>query len=139
MKLHIIATELGAATLASIEAPIGPIDAPEGWGLVFWGRCDRATFGRLLLSSKAVWIADCDINRKVAIVLFPPGLAGKEFPIDTTCVEAICPSCGASDYRSNGRSWECKGCGRSWLKREGKPKGGKRVGAGRKANPPKQP
>gem|GEM_PF-5103209 len=133
MKLHSIQTELGPAALSAIEHPIHPIESPHNWGLIFWGRCDRATFGTLLLSSKAAWIADYDIKRKVAIVLYPPDLAGKELAIDTACVDAVCPSCGASEYRSNGRSWECKSCGRCWLKREAKARGGKRAGAGRKS------
>jgi predicted RNA-binding Zn-ribbon protein involved in translation (DUF1610 family) len=133
MEIHSIQTPIGAALLVSIEEPVHPIDAPKCWGLIFWGRCDRASFGQLLLASSAEWIADFDINQKVAIVLHPPELAGKKLEIDTSCVEATCPKCGASDYRSNGRSWECRSCGRQWLKSGSRPRGGKREGAGRKA------
>jgi predicted RNA-binding Zn-ribbon protein involved in translation (DUF1610 family) len=133
MKIYSIATPIGSAILASIEEPIHPIDAPKGWGLIFWGRCDRVTFGTLLLGSSAHWIADFDINQKVAIVLHPPELAGKRLEIDTSPVEATCPNCGASDYRSNGRSWECRSCGRQWLKNGSRTRGGKRENAGRKA------
>jgi predicted RNA-binding Zn-ribbon protein involved in translation (DUF1610 family) len=133
MKIHSISTELGPASLASIETPIHPIDAPPGWGLIFWGRCDRASFGTLLLSSSATWIADYDMKRKLAIVLHPPEVAGKELAIDTTCVDAICPSCGSTDYRSNGeRLWKCRSCDRQWVKGGAKIRGGRRAGAGRK-------
>ena len=116
MKLHSIATEIGSALLVDIAEPIHPVEAPEGWGLVFWGRSDRATFGTLILSSKAKWIADYDIRAKVAIVMWPPELAGKAMPIDTTCVEAVCPGCGSSNYVSNGVNWQCKDCGKRWRK-----------------------
>jgi hypothetical protein len=115
MKIHSITTDLGPALLA---APTHGVEAPEGWGLIFWGRCGRATFGQIILSSKAKWIADYDIRRKVAVVMWPPEMAGKAMSIDTTCVEAVCPKCGSSNYKSNGeRNWKCKDCDRQWLKR----------------------
>jgi hypothetical protein len=133
MKLHSIATPIGAATLAEITTPIHGIQGPEDWGLIFWGRCDRATFGQILLSSQAKWIADYDVRAKVAIVIWPEELAGKILEIDTACVDAICPHCGASDYRSDGPSrWLCKSCDRTWAKNP-KPRGGAGRGQGRKS------
>lgn len=132
MKLHSISTPIGAATLAEIVTPIHGIEGPEDWGLIFWGRCDRATFGQILLSSKAKWIADYDVRAKVAIVLWPAELAGKTFPIDTTCVDATCPHCGSTDYRADGAArWKCRNCDRTFAKNP-KPRGGAGRGQGRK-------
>lgn len=117
MRLHSISTEKGAATLAEIDDPIHGVEGPKDWGLIFWGRCDRATFGKILLESKAKWIADYDVKLKVATVLWPSSIAGKTFQIDTTCVDAICPHCGASDYRPDGAvRWKCRVCNRTFAK-----------------------
>lgn len=132
MKLHSITTDLGAALLVEIADSIHPTEAPEGWGLIFWGRCDRATFGTLILSSKAKWIADYDIRAKVAIVMHPPELAGKTMQIDTTAVDAVCPECGSTDYWASGINWRCKVCDRQWRQKPG----GKR---GRPAKPDRAP
>jgi predicted RNA-binding Zn-ribbon protein involved in translation (DUF1610 family) len=120
MKTHSIKTSIGSALLASIEEPVHPIEAPKGWGLIFWGRCDRSTFGQLLLASKADWIADFDIKSQEAIVIYPLKFAGKRLEIDTTCVEAACPDCGSTQYVSTGINWKCKKCDRQWRKSPGK-------------------
>lgn len=116
MKIYSIATPIGSALLASIEEPVHPIESPKGWGLIFWGRCDRSTFGQLLLASKADWIADFDIKSQEAIVLYPLKFAGKRLEIDTTCVEATCPDCGSTHYVSTGVNWKCRKCDRQWRK-----------------------
>jgi hypothetical protein len=124
MKLHSIQTPIGAAILAEIIAPLHGIESPEGWGLIFWGRCDRATFGQIILSSNAEWIADYSPKSKKAIVIWPAELAGKELAIDTTCVDAVCPRCDGSHYIENGINYLCRDCGRQWRKvRSGNPKG----------------
>ena len=132
MKLHSIITPIGPALLAEILDPALGIDAPEGWGLVYWGRCDRATFGALLLASKAEWIADYDIKAKAAIVLWPDAMVGKVLDIDTACVDAICPHCGSSEYSSAAKNWLCTNCGKRWRKAGAKPRGGSGRGQGRR-------
>lgn len=133
MKIHSISTPLGSACLAEIAEPIHAVQVPVGWGLVFWGRCDRATFGKLLLFSTAAWIADYDMQAKQAIVIWPFDLVDQRFEIDASAVDVICPTCGANHYVSNGAgNWKCGACGRQWRKTGAKPRGGKRSGAGRK-------
>lgn len=116
MRLHSISTSIGAAVLVEISSPIHSIDAPPGYGLIFWGRCNRVTLGTIVLGSKARWIADYDIQSKQAIVLWPPELAGKALDIDTSAVDAICPGCGSTHYISSGINWRCKECDRQWRK-----------------------
>lgn len=128
MKLHSIATPIGAALLVEIAEPAHGVEAPEGFGLVFWGRCDRATFGQLILSSKATWIADYDIKSKSAIVMHPPELAGKTMQIDTSAVDAVCPGCGSTEYWASGINWRCKVCDRQWRQQS----------VGRRGRPPKK-
>ena len=120
MKIYSITTPIGSALLASIEEPVHPIDVPKGWGLIFWGRCDRSTFGQLLLASKADWIGDYDINTKEVVIMSPLELTGKRFTIDTSCVEVTCPDCGSTYYVSTGINWRCKRCDRQWRKNPGK-------------------
>lgn len=116
MKLHSVATDLGAAMLADLKEPLHPVTAPEGHGIVFWGRCDRATFGQILLGSKAKWIADYDVKRKLAIVMWPENLAGRAMEIDTAIVDPVCPECGSPEYISRGENWQCSRCDRQWRK-----------------------
>jgi predicted RNA-binding Zn-ribbon protein involved in translation (DUF1610 family) len=120
MKIHSITTPIGSALLASIEEPTHPIEASQGWGLIFWGRCDRATFGQIILASSAEWIGDYDIKEQEVVIMSPPELAGKRFAIDTACVEATCPNCGSANYISTGINWRCKDCNRQWRKSPGK-------------------
>ena len=120
MKLHSITTALGPALLVDIAEPRHSVKAPDGWGLIFWGRSDRATFGSIILSSKGKWIADYDVKAKAAIVIWPEELAGKAISIDTTAVDAICPRCGSTEYWSNGINWRCKKCDRQWRKNPGR-------------------
>jgi hypothetical protein len=120
LKLYSTQTSIGAACLVSIEAPIHHVDAPEGWGLIFWGRCDRTQLLTIALNAKAAWIADFDINQKVAIVVYPLELTGKILEIDTSCVEAICPGCGSTKYTSSGVNWRCSVCDRQWRKNPGR-------------------
>lgn len=133
MKLHSISTSLGSACLAEIAEPNHPVQVPDGWGLIFWGRCDRAIFGKLVLSSTATWIADYSMHSKQAIIMWPIHLAGQSISVDTSLVDAVCPTCGSTNYVSNGaENWKCSSCGRQWRKAGANPRGGKRVGAGRK-------
>jgi hypothetical protein len=134
MKLHQINTPIGSALLVEILEPAHGIDAPEGWGLIYWGRCDRATFGALLLSSRAEWIADYDIKAKVAIILWPTPMAGKAMAIDTACVDVACPHCGCSKCSSAGPNWLCGTCGRRWRKAGAKTRGGNGRGQGRRTD-----
>lgn len=116
MKLHSISTELGPAVLASIEPPFHPVDAPEGYGIVLWGRCDRSATLTIALASRALWIADYDIRNREAIVVSPIEIAGKRLDIDTLCVDISCPKCNGIKTVSNGASYRCKGCGHQWRK-----------------------
>ena len=106
--------------LASIEHPSHPVEAPEGWGLVFYGRCDRTQLMTIVLGSKAKWIADFDIKKREAIVVWPADMMGRTFQIDTTAVDAICPECGSTEYASSGVNWRCGKCDRQWRKSIGK-------------------
>ena len=127
MKIHSITTGLGAACLASIDHPTHPVEAPEGWGLILYGRCNRTQLMTIALGSKAAWIADYDIKRRVAIVIWPSAMAGKTFSIDTSVVDAICPDCGSTEYVSSGVNWRCGRCDRQWRKSS----------AGKRGRPPK--
>lgn len=127
MKIHSITTPIGGAILAQIVEPIHPIEAPEGWGLVFFGRCNRATFAGIVATSTALWIADYNVKTKEAIIMPPSPLAGKTMVIDTSCVEVIirCPACGSDRVQSSDPNWKCGDCGKQWRKAP-KPRGGAR-------------
>ena len=75
-------------------------------------------------------------NDKCAIVIYSDRddiNIGDRVTFDSTCVDAVCPNCGSTRYISSGINWRCKDCDRQW-RRDPKPKGGVRAGAGRKAN-----
>lgn len=119
MKIHSIQTSAGAAVLADLSAgEITPVQCPEGWGLILWGRRERSLVVGFALHSKADWIADYSPNVKGAIVSWSAGepIAGSVVEFDTAVVSAICPHCGSTKYTSQGANWLCKGCGRCWRK-----------------------
>jgi hypothetical protein len=124
LKLHSIQTSIGAATLADLShLPQHPIDITPDWGLIFWGRCDRATFGTIVCNSKAGWIADYLPNDKCAVVIFTNRSdvkLGDRVTFDSACVDAICPGCGSAHYISSGINWRCKDCDRQWRRNPGK-------------------
>jgi hypothetical protein len=119
MKFHSIATPHGAAAIVEIVPPLHPIDLPLGYGAILWGRCDRSDLLMIALGLRAEWVADYRIKTKDAIVVTSskPGLkVGTVFAVDTSCVDAICPHCGGSNYVANGVNWLCKDCGKRWRK-----------------------
>lgn len=120
MKLHSIQTSIGAATFADLNYhPQHPILNLPGWGLVFWGRCDRVTFGTIACNSKAEWIADCSLNDRSAVVIhsnLDDVKLGDRVEFDFACVDAVCPGCGSTHYISSGVNWRCKDCSKQWRK-----------------------
>jgi DNA-directed RNA polymerase subunit RPC12/RpoP len=140
MQLKSIPTCRGAACLIDLSAPpIHPTDTPADWGAILWGRCDRVSALTVALSLKsALWIADYTPNKLAAIVVWsrdPNIPIGTKITFDSTLTrDAICPRCGSTRYVLNGGAgYKCKDCDRQW-KPGAKPRGGARVGAGRKAN-----
>lgn len=139
MQIKSISTSHGAAALIDLTAPpIHPTAIPDNWGAILWGRCDRVSTLTLALNlTGASWIADYTPNRLAAIVVWsidPEIAIGTEVIFDSTlAADAICPSCGSGNYKLNGKAgYRCKSCDRQW-KPNAKPRGGTRVGAGRKA------
>jgi hypothetical protein len=128
MKIISIETSSGSALLANLNFhPIHPIGGvPAGWGLVLWGRCDRAQTLTVALNTNSDWIADWIPNEKAAIVVFSKkdGLnVGDRVEFDTTVVDALCPKCNSSNYVANGASFLCKDCGRQWKKNSRRQRG----------------
>lgn len=76
------------------------------------------------------------------IAIYTPGIPGAIVVLGPQTGQVIeypdapkCPNCGSQAFASYGRGkWRCCGCMVQWRK-DPKPRGGKRVGAGRKNQP----
>lgn len=128
MKIISIETSTGSALLADLSNyPIHPLgEVPDRWGLILWGRCDRAQTLTVALNTAAEWIADYIPNEKAAVVVFSKkeGLKlGDRVEFDTNVVDALCPKCSSSNYVSNGSNYLCKECGRQWRKNSKRQRG----------------
>jgi hypothetical protein len=135
MKFHSIATPHGSAAIVEIVPPFHPINLPPGYGAILWGRCERSDLLTIALGLRAEWVADYRVKTRDAIVVWSnkPGVTvGGIFVVDTTCVDAICPHCGSSEYSSAAQNWLCSKCGKRWRKAEAKPRGGAGRRQGRK-------
>ena len=141
MKIKSITTSIGAALLIDIShLPRHGQTIPSGWGVVLFGRCSRVEFGLIACNLiGAEWIADYCPNKKAAIVIW--SFAPTIVPLQSTVTfdsweaeDAVCPSCGGTQYVSKSPNWLCKGCGRQWKKNPSDSHGGSRQGSGRKLN-----
>ncbi len=136
MIIKSITTFHGAAVLIEAVAPILiPFNCPPGgWGVVVCG--DRVAAMTVAVNCYgAAWVADYSGRDGRATVIWTDSdvPVGTAIEFDSTLAQnAICPHCGSTQYRSKGRQWQCKGCGKTWLKGDPKPRGGRREGAGRK-------
>jgi hypothetical protein len=145
MQLKSILTSHGAAYLIDVTTPTASLDGlhhigiPTGWGAVLWGRSDRSSILTVALNlTGASWIADYSPNKLAAIVVWSDNLdlpIGTEITFDSTLArDAICPNCGSTNYVLAGAGrYRCKTCQKVW-KPNPSPRGGARVGAGRKNN-----
>ena len=63
-----INTPYGRAIVVDLTKSVELVIAPEGCGLVFWGRCDRPTLLACAAASSADWMADYRPKEGVAEV-----------------------------------------------------------------------
>ena len=118
MQLQSVSTPLGAALLVHLVEPLHPIEAPEGFGLIFRGTLEGAALA-VVITSSASWIATYSATTRQALVALPKNLEGKRFPVASAEGSVVCPDCGSPHYTSSGSNWRCSKCDRQWRKVSG--------------------